>query len=470
MLLCESKEESTVKRFEKKQDHIIDNFPDYNDYNAPILLFFNSECPNRKIEGYNYFSEFENRINYVDIDSIPIISISEIESMRKQYELSEEANNKIKTASSLIDLGYPFSDIGKSDDLVLQILKDRLTDGFMLSYPHGVVLSQRRGNYLYRGESDAYGCSKASAYRKNIIPYPYSLFVSNLKIETLKILLNEMDFIKNWKYGDILYEAIAQHYGLKTSIIDVTSHIDTALFFAFCYYDYKMKKYFPYSKIEQKYSILYYTSTGYIEFLNNKYVNKSANIEIQPIGFQPFMRCSRQHGYALYTNIKDDLYRNPFFKKFRILHNNDFVEFSNYIYNIMEGGEKLFPADEGYYMQLLINKIDRLVEFSPIAFREAYRKWDLPISKTQLSKKLNDYGIKIRNHIDYAVDSLLKEIEKTWIKYNFINTGEVIPKNRPAIKAIEGIDWGGFYIQTGWGKQTREESINKFLNEEKTNV
>lgn len=459
-----------MKRFEKKKDHIIDNFPDYNDYNATILTFLKSNYPNKKINGYNYFPEYENGNGYVNINDTPVISISDIERMRKNYEISEKINDKIINASTLNELGYPFANAGMPD-IILQILKDRLTNGFMLSYSHGVVLSQRRGDNLYRGENDSYGFSKASAYRNSIIPYPYSLFISFLKIETLKIILGEMEFIKNWRCGDILYDAIAQHYGLRTVMLDITSNIDVALFFACCYYDPYSKKYFPYTKAEQKYSVLYFASNGLIEWLNNRYINQNVGVklDIQPIGFQPFMRCSRQHGYALYTTKKDDFYKNPIFSKVRILHDDEFVEFSNYIYNVMDKGEKLFPIDEGYYMQLLIEKIDKAIEFSSMAFQEAYKKWNFSVSKTQLNKKLNMYGIKIRKYVDYSLGTLINDIEKIWGKYNFFNTGEVVPRNRPIIRGLDGKDWGGFYIQSGWGCHTREESTEKMLNENVTN-
>lgn len=458
-----------MKRFERKKDYIIDNFPDYNDYNAAILTFLKLNYPNKKINGYNYFPEF-GKSNYVDINDIPIVSISKIEEMRKNYELSEKVNSKIINASNLNELGYPFANSG-IPDIVLQILKDRLTNGFLLSYPHGVVLSQRRGDYLYRGENNIYGFSKPSVYRDNTIPYPYSLFISYLKIETLKTILSEMEFIKNWRCGDILYDAIAQHYGLKTTLLDITSHIDIALFFACCYYDFNSRKYLPYTKAELKYSMFYFTSNGLVEWLNNKYVNKKAgeNLDVQPIGFQPFMRCSRQHGFAFYTTQNHDLYKNPIFSKVRILHDDEFVEFSNYIYNIMDKGEKLFPIDEGYYMQVLIDKINNLVEFPTIAFQEAYNKWNFSISRTQLNKRLNTYGIRIRKYVDFSLGTLLEDIEKTWGKYNFFNSGEVVPRNRPIIKTLDGKNWGGFYVQSGWGNCPREKATEKILNGNTTN-
>ena len=135
----------------------------------------------------------------------------------------------------------------------------------------------------------------------------------------------------------------------------------------------------------------------------------------------------------------------------------------------MDNGEKLFPTDEGRYMQLLIEKIDKTVEFSSISFHEAYKKWNFPISKTQLKKKLNTYGIKIGKCVDYSLGTLIKDIEKAWEKYNFFNTGEVVPRNRPVIRGLDGKEWGGFWVQKAWGGRTREEATEKLLNENITN-
>ena len=43
--------------------------------------------------------------------------------------------------------------------------------------------------------------------------------------------------MKNWKYGDVLYDLLAQHYGLETGWLDITSDFNVALFFATCWYD-----------------------------------------------------------------------------------------------------------------------------------------------------------------------------------------------------------------------------------------
>ena len=47
--------------------------------------------------------------------------------------------------------------------------------------------------------------------------------------------LDNFDAVKYWNISNISYVALAQHYGLKTIMMDVTSDLMTALFFTSCY-------------------------------------------------------------------------------------------------------------------------------------------------------------------------------------------------------------------------------------------
>ena len=42
--------------------------------------------------------------------------------------------------------------------------------------------------------------------------------------------------VKNWNYCDVIYEVLAQHYGLETGWLDITNDFKIALFFAVCYW------------------------------------------------------------------------------------------------------------------------------------------------------------------------------------------------------------------------------------------
>lgn len=48
--------------------------------------------------------------------------------------------------------------------------------------------------------------------------------------------LDNFDAIKYWSPSAVNYLALAQHYGIKTPLLDLTSNFKTALFFACCKY------------------------------------------------------------------------------------------------------------------------------------------------------------------------------------------------------------------------------------------
>ena len=50
------------------------------------------------------------------------------------------------------------------------------------------------------------------------------------------ITLSKDNHVKNWNYCDVIYEVLAQHYGLETGWLDVTNDFKIALFFAVCYW------------------------------------------------------------------------------------------------------------------------------------------------------------------------------------------------------------------------------------------
>ena len=58
-----------------------------------------------------------------------------------------------------------------------------------------------------------------------------------VRIIDFSLWLNQLSFVKNWPYGDVFHGAIAQHYGIPTNCMDVTSDLETALFFACCNYE-----------------------------------------------------------------------------------------------------------------------------------------------------------------------------------------------------------------------------------------
>ncbi len=97
-----------------------------------------------------------------------------------------------------------------------------------LYYPHGVVVEQaQRGNY-YRGENQIYPESLPTLQRSlkrfsDIKEKELYRLVADMRIAEFKFFLEKFQHVREWKISDVLYDTIAQHYGLETSWLDITS-------------------------------------------------------------------------------------------------------------------------------------------------------------------------------------------------------------------------------------------------------
>lgn len=73
---------------------------------------------------------------------------------------------------------------------------------------------------------------------KNSVDEELCRAVANLRIYQFSKLIWNIHIAPYWeaRLCDINFKALAQHYGLETSLLDLTNDFKTALFFAICYY------------------------------------------------------------------------------------------------------------------------------------------------------------------------------------------------------------------------------------------
>ena len=205
------------------------------------------------------------------------------------------------------------------------------TDGVLIKYPYGTIIQQSETGHFYRGENKIYTDSTPSLYRKLkqfVSQDEKNLYrlVADMRIGEFKKLLNCFNHVKEWHYCDVLYDALAQHYGLETDWLDITSDFNVALFFATCFWDNNDKRWKPLTKKQteiderHKYGMIFHTPSYRIKgrqvvaeeyFLNHSFYSEdSPNYVAYPIGFQPFMRCHMQNGYAMYMRTPNPLQKN----------------------------------------------------------------------------------------------------------------------------------------------------------------
>lgn len=153
---------------------------------------------------------------------------------------------------------------------------------------------------LFRGQNKFYENCKPTIYRSE--QNELDIFINQLRLNEFFLLLNDNPIIKHVFKPEkfkVDYWGLAQHYGLKTDLLDFTSDIQVALFFSTCRYDSNLDKYFPYTEDT--------TATGYLYVYplyrglssdKNEFKDFFCN-KLQVIGLQPFERPAAQKGFSL---------------------------------------------------------------------------------------------------------------------------------------------------------------------------
>lgn len=242
--------------------------------------------------------------------------------------------------------------------------------------------------FLYRGQNEEYIPCYPSLYRT--VPRELStaeVFVWRMRLILFQDMLDSYPIVNkffkrhNFKVD---YEGLAQHYGLCTSVLDLTSNLDIALFFATCWYDKTNDCYRPFDDGIDHEGIIYVfcpilanepTPLRFEDFMKEN---------ITPIGLQPFLRPARQKGYALHIpkgkSTKSWAYRINF-------SNED----SRHYYEMFNGGKDLWISD------ILADKTKQIGNISLFSFDTFDRAYALfrpkGYSKTKLKKELISIGV-----------------------------------------------------------------------------
>lgn len=395
---------------------------------------------------YTINGKLDNTVHDIDDDYL-----------RKMYRDNQREIRKARqlTASSYRGEYFYKDDIPFSEAFDMEVLvRDQQTAGMQFQYPHGIMIRQPALRNYYRGENQIYEKSLPSLLRKLGTFHSdrekalYRL-VADMRIAEFKFLIDKFDHVKNWKYdqngnlryGDVLYDLLAQHYGLETGWLDITSDFNVALFFATCYYDSIAKTWRPLDKeriskhpygmifhmpswqmnSRWRSSVNFFTSisnekeeseegkaTRYKRYPYPQFKGIPENL-IYPIGYQPFMRCSMQYGYGIYMRVPQSLQEDYAFEKLRFKHSE---ALSEKVFDLMGGGEKIYPHEGLRDAEFIIEEIRNGTVFSEAAFQYAlYRSHEYTMAdeekcRTELEDfKINGQPIQIIPNHAYKISS-----------------------------------------------------------------
>ena len=242
------------------------------------------------------------------------------------------------------------------------------------------------------------------------------------------------------KLSDINFDALAQHYGFDTCLLDLTNDFRAALFFATCKYDYMTDSYRPLSKADieksenSKYGVIFHTPNWVIDYLNGGTINwhmehindkrdhpytfYSGDLDgiAFQIGYQPLMRCHHQSGYIMPMMKARCLQEDSRFEKMRFLQSE---ELSNQVFEMMDKGKKVFP-NEGIKLALnTLRCIQKSSVFSEDDMSYAYDFGEIDktifptvddLKKGLCNYKINGDAINIqKDEVEYHIDSAILE-------------------------------------------------------------
>lgn len=213
-----------------------------------------------------------------------------------------------------------------------------MQNGTMSAFPCNMTFR------FYRGENDDYDLKYPcvpSIYR---VRKPEEMdaeggrdaeliLIDNLRIEEFALILKEFPQVKYAvkDHCGVDYRALAQHYELNTDLIDVTSDIAVAAFFATHVYDLRTNDY-----------IVKENGVGCIRTYVNIMIEPETEL-FRMFGLQPFQRPGQQCAFALKMNKGED------FSKFtgKLLFKQD-IRWSRKIHEAFYpyGKNILFPNEE----------------------------------------------------------------------------------------------------------------------------
>lgn len=204
----------------------------------------------------------------------------------------------------------------------------RMPDGNFSLVPYSPAF-----NDYYRGQNTYFEDCHPSLYRKEMTPAMQ--FVERVKYEELKFLIAEYPLAKIFSEElhlnvDVL--ALAQHYGIKTELMDITVDKFTAAFFASTECD-ADGNYRPVTTVREKPGVFYL----YVE--NLPFINSFTERKLRAVGLQPFSRPGEQAGFTI-TMTPEQNFNNMVCQGILFYHNPEIAEF---IFNYTNRSAKLFP-------------------------------------------------------------------------------------------------------------------------------
>ena len=227
-----------------------------------------------------------------------------------------------------------------------------MPSGYVKLFPVGLCW-----NCYYRGQSNYYPDSKPSLWRKGTRKrkgmQPADQFVERLKLCELKLMIEDYPLTHIFRNGiyykrrtgemilvplDVDAEALAQHYGIKTDLTDLTVDLWVAAFFAATEYHWETDTYTAITDTKKhEYGVFYHYYDPSVPLPGN-----NREPALRAVGMQPFGRPGNQAGYVLKMKPHQNMNRMAGFEKIKFRH---VAEINKLIFNYSNCSRNFFPEE-----------------------------------------------------------------------------------------------------------------------------
>lgn len=265
-----------------------------------------------------------------------------------------------------------------------------MPSGYVKLFPVGLCW-----NCYYRGQSSYYPDSKPSLWRKGTRKrkgmQPADQFVERLKLCELKLMIEDYPLTHIFRNGiyykrrsgemmfvplDVDAEALAQHYGIKTELTDLTVDLWVAAFFASTEYHWETDTYTAITDTKKHgYGVFYHYYDPSVPLPGD-----NREPALRAVGMQPFGRPGNQAGYVLKMKPNENMNRMAGFEKIKFRH---VAEINKLIFNYSNCSRNYFP--EELFQKKLLTLRNEEHRFSKVA---------LEIAKEQYFKDYSDTWIE----------------------------------------------------------------------------
>lgn len=232
---------------------------------------------------------------------------------KEQYYFDDERGYfRISWASPHVSY-YPF-DGATSSNFVVNQLSER--PGHHGEIPRfSIKPSLANNKFLFRGQSQYYGKCVPGLFRveDNVAHHQYVDDV--IQINELEVLLRQHPLVQLFEQGFYLmheffrfrvdYVGLSQHYYNRTPMLDLTSDMDVAKFFAVTWFNMTEDRYEKYTGNEL--GVLYYYDLAPDAFTRRA----GRRYLVETIGKQPFMRSGNQYGFLIRLDDTMDFNQLP---------------------------------------------------------------------------------------------------------------------------------------------------------------